>query len=372
MVNVSFKKCLVWLLVVLMFTSAIPVLSAASIDTTWDFSPYKDWKQSANLPSIIDIEQFTGLVASGVNSGNETWIVENGALEVVGSGRLIIHMAENSPFTAVFSDSGSGLRPTIMVSSTQNGPWTTVTPTYTNSDKGITLSLDGIGEGNCYLQYVVAGTTWSSYFNHKLRTVSFNENVPMEYVSVKCDKCITVDKKQATANEIVTITIDETVDVKAASLKVLDADGNKVAISRVGFREGGTANKYTFVMPALAPVTVKLEQINSASQTNANIGGLGAQLRLAIDTEKGIYDGIRFGTQLRCDIENGTINIGGTNYTIVKCGTIITRTEILEHLRVSIPKEDFFTIDGWDTDKNAKYLINIPQTKFYDKCDEYI
>lgn len=142
----------------------------------WDFSPYTSWQQSANLSNIIDTTFFPGLVSSGVNSSNETWILDGGSLHLVGTGRMVIKMADNSSFTAVFADSGSGLRPTVKVGKTPEGPWTTIEPTYTKDASGTwVLSVDGIGEGNCYVQYSVSGTTWSSYWYHKLRSISFEK-----------------------------------------------------------------------------------------------------------------------------------------------------------------------------------------------------
>lgn len=367
-IKVVLSYCLVSLLIMTSVVIAVPTVNAATLDTTWDFSPYQTQTQGVNLPSLIEKENFPGLSASGVNSTSECWLLMNGRLHVVGTGRLIIKMDDNSPFKVEFTNGGSTYRPTVQVSSTASGPWTTVTPTYTAGENGMELYLDGIGEGNYYLQYIVTGTNWSTFGNHGIKTISFNEYVN---TTVKCATGVTVDNNMATAGDTVTITVDDDIAVKAGGITVVDADGEKVAINRVGFREGGNANKYTFTMPAVQPVRVRLEKL-TASQTGANIAGLGAQLRFASNATDGIYDGVRFGTQLRYNTVNDTINIGGTDYNLVKCGTIVTRSEILENLRGDKSQEEYFTLDGWDADKNAKYLINIPQTKLYDKCDEYI
>lgn len=141
----------------------------------WDFSPYTSWKQNANLSSIVDAADFPGLVSGGVDSAGQTWITDVGYLHVVGTGRIIIKMAENSPFTAEFYDNGSGLKPTVKVSNSPDGPWVDVTPAYTNDGGVNKLELDGIGEGNCYLMYIISGTNWGSYWNHKLSTITFEK-----------------------------------------------------------------------------------------------------------------------------------------------------------------------------------------------------
>lgn len=379
MIKVSVKKyakyalsyCLAAMLIMTACFVVIPTITvsadAVSTNVTWDFSPYTTLQQNQNLPSIINTDDFPGLASSGVYFSGNYWHLEGGCLSVVGTGVIIIKVNESSSFTAVFQDSGSGMRPTVKVGTSANGPWTTVTPTYNTDVNGIKLTVDDIGEENCYVQYFFPNTTSSNYWNHKLREISFNKYVDS---AIKCASGVTVDNNMALAGDKVTITVTDNSLAKAGGLTVVDASGTKVAVTRVGYRNGGNASQYTFTMPTSTPVKVKFAKVDA--NLTANIGGLGVQLRIATDSSKGVYDGIRFGTQFRYDINNGTFVVDGTTYTVKSCGTLITRTEILDNIRQDTSKEEYFTIDGWDKGKNAKYLINIPQTKLYDKCDEYI
>lgn len=357
---------------VFVFDSAMFNTSAATI-TTWDFTSYTNYAKNSNLTAIVDKSDLPGLVSNSCSS-NGAWIVDGGNLHAVINGALVIKTANNSSFTAVFSSNGSDIRPTIKVSSTSNGGWKTVTPEYKyDTNTGLyTLYIDGIGDGNCYVQYNISGTTWETYWYHKLRTISFNsakENDSEK--TVICADGISVNDEYAQFGNDVIITVSNDITLKAGTLIVKDAKGDRVATERVGFRKGGNGDKIGFTMPINAPVTVELEQYDESTAQNANIGILGVQARYAADSTNGVFDGIRFGTQFRYDINNNTFEISDKTYTVVSCGTIVTRDTILNLLRGNSAREDYFTLDGWQS-KYDKYIINIPQTKVYDSCDDYI
>lgn len=347
--------------------------TSAALITTWDFSPYVQYAQNKQLSSLIDTNDFPGLVDSTCDN-NGSWIVDNGNLNVVISGSFIIEMAENSSFTAVFSDNGSEIRPTIAVATTKNGPWTIVKPQYIrDTNTGLlTLYIENIGENNCYLRYSISGTDWGTYWYHKLRTVSFNKMPKSDAEkTVRCANGIFVNDAYAQPGDDVIITVADDTNVKAATLIVRDNNGKRIPTERRGFRNGGNAKEFTFKMPDASPITVEVEQYDEANTQKPNIGSLGVQLRYAENSANGKFDGIRFGTQFRYDTNNNTFKIADKTYTVVSCGTLVTRDVILNELRGNVAKEDYFTLEAWSSEF-SKYLINIPQTKVYDKCDEYL
>lgn len=200
-----------------------------------------------------------------------------------------------------------------------------------------------------------------------------------EVQTVFTDEFVDADNPTATAGETVTITVDaeRAKQMEAASLLVVDAKGNRVTVTRAGFREDlSISDTYTFTMPADgSKVYVFQSYVTEDAAINFNV--LGAQYRKS----GGEADGIRFGTQFWCDYdaETGkhTFVDNGVTYTVVSAGTLITRRTILDTLanHAGATAEEYMTFEAFGADATyGKYLRNIRKSDnlYYDVTNEYM
>ena len=139
------------------------------IPVIWDFTTNATWKQAVDLKDLpFDMP---GLIS---NYGSQQWVSDqNLGLMTVGGGVFFVKVCDNSPLRITYSGDTA---PKIGVSSTVNDGYTTldITPVI---DNGVNvLSIEGIGEGNCYVQYTFPENSgWSDYASHQLKTFSFKE-----------------------------------------------------------------------------------------------------------------------------------------------------------------------------------------------------
>ncbi len=110
-------------------------------------------------------------------------------------------------------------------------------------------------------------------------------------------------------------------ELQAGSLYVTDANGKKVAPTRIGFRETGDGTKYTFT--AAAEGTVSAEFTKPTTQ-KPNIGNIGTSVNEELA-------GVRFVSRLSFTTEAGDmyVTLNGARYAVTDYGMLIGLTSVI-------------------------------------------
>lgn len=144
--------------------------------------------------------------------------------------------------------------------------------------------------------------------------------------------------------------------LKAGSLVVTDANGDRFVPERVGFREGGDATQYTIPADAVAPYTVEAQFVQPAAEHGYNIGFLGTSVHEG-------NKGLRFVHRVAID-KDGYMLYDGQKVKVAEYGVLMAASSVLvdaNALNLSAAADN-------------RYILRFawPEAnKYYDKCDAY-
>lgn len=170
---------------------------------------------------------------------------------------------------------------------------------------------------------------------------------------------ITVDTTEADGvyTNVITVTPNEGFELLAGSLIATDTSGNRYVPTRVGFREGGSADQY--VVTCDSPVTVNGTFIQP-SLSDPNIGNIGTSVNSELH-------GLRFVSRFNRSVDedgNEYVTFDGVKYPVKDYGMLVGLDMVIgdETLDLTLAQNNQYVVKASVHD----------QQKFYDKCDDYI
>lgn len=155
----------------------------------------------------------------------------------------------------------------------------------------------------------------------------------------------------------VTVKAGEGYQLKAGSLVVTDAKGNRFVPERIGFRENGDATQYKIPDNAVAPYTVDATFIQPGDVSGYNIGLVGTSVHEG-------NKGLRFVHRVAID-KDGCMLYNGEKVKVVEYGLLLAAEMVLA---------DANALD-LTAANSSPYIWSFawPQAnKYYDLCDQYV
>ncbi len=163
---------------------------------------------------------------------------------------------------------------------------------------------------------------------------------------------------------VVDLAIADGYEVKAGSLIVTDANGNKFVPQRVGFQNGGNAAQYQVIdKTAVAPFTVDYEVIEPSLE-NPNIGNIG-------NSYNSNLVGLRFVSRFSRTVDDNESWLLG-NYEIVDYGMLAASAPGIA-ANTGMTAEEAMTLDATlaPAGQYVQKLSIKDANKYYDLCDEH-
>ncbi len=157
--------------------------------------------------------------------------------------------------------------------------------------------------------------------------------------------------------DTVVVKVADGYELKAGSLTVTDAKGNRFVPERIGFREGGEATQYKLPVGAKAPFTVDAAFIQPGDMYGCNSGFVGTSIHEG-------NKGLRFVHRLAID-KDGYMLYNGERMKVDEYGLLMAAEMVLADA----------TALNLDAAKNSPYILRFswPQAnKYYDLCETHV
>lgn len=170
------------------------------------------------------------------------------------------------------------------------------------------------------------------------------------------DIAVDATEKNGVYTNVITVTPNEGFELLAGSLVATDAAGNRYVPTRVGFREGGNAEKY--VVECDAPVAVNGAFIQP-TVNDPNIGNIGTSVNADL------Y-GLRFVSRFNRIVEEGVeyVVLDGAKYPVKDYGMLVGLDMVIGDDTLDLALEE-------SNPYIAKASVR-DQKKYYDYCDDYV
>ncbi len=168
------------------------------------------------------------------------------------------------------------------------------------------------------------------------------------------------DNTVKVSGNTLTVKAGEGYQLKAGSLIVTDAKGEKFVPTRVDFRQGGDASEYTIPTDAVAPFEVDYEFVQPGDTDGYNAGFIGA----SVNPEK---SGLRFVNRFYID-ENGMMLFGGEKVAVKEYGILVAASSVL----ANASDLDIATAEDSIYIPRIKWGCDGGSNKFFDKCADYV
>ncbi|MBP3381106.1 MAG: hypothetical protein J6L00_00550, partial [Clostridia bacterium] len=245
-----------------------------------------------------------------------------------------------------------------------SGQWYTLTVKAVNGTATFTLTgEDGAVNETMTKTYTTESGALSLGVSGREVMVREIKLVELDAEGVPVDIGTYVANSAIVEGSVISVKPDDGYELKAGSLIVTDANGNKFVPTRVGYRDGGDASKYEVPAQAVAPYTVDYEFYQPTFNA-PNIGTVG----ISYNKEK---HGLRFITRFTRQVIDGVEYVvmgDGSKYAISDYGMLLAAESGLA-TTAATDAEDMVV---GSANAYVKQFSAVELNKYYDICDNHI